>query len=407
MSVYLHQRLTKTLLLEMVSGMYRNGQRFLSLRDIRRIWKVSDPTIMTSLRMLTEEKLLKPRLRSGHYLVPDFHAKALLCLKRMKGKPLLPSLNLTQKLKRIASREGGKIAFLLEARYKPKSLPEPLPQTVFQQFPEGVCSPSVVRCAKGFEKECARYHFEVEYFLYSNGRMDNGEWVKQQLARGDYAGIAVFCRNGYAGMESMLRTSIKIQTPIVVLYDDCQGLPVASINLNNVGIGYDAVRHLYRQGHRRITVIAMKEEREMRLQENRVRGAGLVASEEVHKDMKLKVFWMKSLSCPAALRRHLSDPRQRPTALLVCKTDLLARLSPLLQELKLEIPDDLSLVSCSSKAYIPYIRKNVDAMQLNVATRIGKIAARQLYLIQQGEPLEKNVLINVRYMKRGSVRQLG
>lgn len=407
MSVYLHQRLTKTLLLEMVSGMYRNGQRFLSLREIRRIWKVSDPTIMTSLRTLTEENLLKSRLRSGHYLVTGFQDKALLCLKKTKGKPLLPSLSLSQKLKQLEARAGGKVAFLLESKYKPRTTDESLPQTIFQKLPDEFCSPSVIRCAKGFEKECARYQFEVEYLLYSNGTEDNGEWVKERLEIGAYSGIAVFCRNGYPEMESMLHTSIQNQIPIVVLYDDCQGLPVASINLNNVGIGYDAVRQLYRQGHRRITVLASKEGREEKIQQNRVKGALLIASEESCKDIQLQVFWVRlHQPCPAALRRHFTDPRQRPTALLICKSDILTKLSPLFQKLKLGVPDDLSLIVCSSRSYASSIDRPMDTMQLNVATRIGRIAARQLHLIQSGEPLEKNVLINVRQIRRGSVRSL-
>lgn len=399
-AAYLYERLTKTLLLEIASGMYRNGQRFLSVRDIERIWNVSEPTVLTSLRWLAEKELLKPRKRSGHFLIPGFQTKALLLSKKERTKPLQPILTLQQKVRRLRGQEGGEIAFLAE------TVTPTCPETVFDVFPEKLCSHSVIRCVRQFEKECANYHFKTEYLLYPRrGPHPNSLWIQQHLAQKEYAGIVVFCRSGFEPIESTLHASLKKQVPTVILYDDCQGLPVNSVNLNNVGIGYDAIKQLYHQGHRKITVLVMDEKWEIKPQESRLEGCRLAAAEASRSDLQMEVLRIcRERPYSPALRRHFTNPKERPTAVFACKSHLVPYLYPLWEKLELRVPEDLSVIICSSKDHVYPLNIQFDFMNLKVAGRIGRIAARQLDLIQRGEPLEKSVLINASYMKRKSTR---
>lgn len=121
MNDYLHQKLSRSLLREMASGQYRAGQRFLSLRDIERIWKVSEPTIRTSLAWLASQGLVQSRPRSGYYLTRDFYPKALLLLRRSRRNKLPPLVTWLQRARQLQPEHGGRIALLLEEGRIPPS----------------------------------------------------------------------------------------------------------------------------------------------------------------------------------------------------------------------------------------------------------------------------------------------
>ncbi|MDR1283459.1 MAG: GntR family transcriptional regulator [Opitutaceae bacterium] len=79
-SHFLHESLTRSLLREMASGAFREGQRFYSLRKIGRQWKISEPTVTGSLRWLTDKGLLRTSARRGCFLTTGFQQKAQLLL---------------------------------------------------------------------------------------------------------------------------------------------------------------------------------------------------------------------------------------------------------------------------------------------------------------------------------------
>lgn len=397
MHTFLHERLTRSLLEDIASGAWRAGQRFLSVRDISRLWNVSQPTITASVRTLQDKGILRPSPRRGYFLRSEFQQKAQVLLRRNKTPSIKRPIRLEQKLRLLQGISGGKIALLLESRSTDTA---PL-EECDELLPS--LSPSVRRCAKGFVREGRKYHFTPHYFVY-DGKKKSGEWIRRRLEEGDYAGAVVFCRSSHRMIRSTLESMMKKRLPIVIMYDDCHGLPVHSININNVGLGYDALRHLYRMGHRKIAILARKTL--LKLHKARIKGCLLAQTEGECRDAKLKVLKVgRTASLTPAMYRYFSNPATRPTAVFALETWLILKLVPVRERHGLSIPEDISVILCSSKKGVPG-SEALDSMQLKIGARIGRMAARQLHRIQTGEPLEKSVLLDVAYVKRGSVRRM-
>ncbi|HWL52225.1 MAG TPA: substrate-binding domain-containing protein [Chthoniobacteraceae bacterium] len=395
MAAYLHERLTRTLLEEMASGMYCNGQHFLSMRTIGRLWKVSEPTVTASLRSLVGKGLLRAAPRRGFFLRAGFQQKAQMLLRRNRIAPLEPPITLQQKVRLLQNIKGGKVAVLLETAQEP-SLEE------HREIPSRV-TPSVRRCANAFEEESRKYGFESRWFLY-DGSAATLQWMRERLEAGGFQGAAVFCRSSHEIVRPMLEPLISQHLPVVIMYDDCRGLPVNSINLNNVGIGYDAIRHLYKLGHRKITVLS--ESVQGKVSTARLKGCLLAQSEGGCRDAKLAFFKCSENPTSGKLVRHFANPATRPTAVFTCESRSLRRVFGLWRRLGLSVPDDLSVIMCSSRATHREVEIPIDSMNLKVGRKVGRLAAQHLHKIQAGEPLEKSVLIDIAYVKRGSVRAL-
>lgn len=397
MSTYLHQRLSKTLLRELSSGSWRDGQRFLSVRDIERLWQVSEPTIIRSLNYLIQNGLLRPKPRSGYFTTTDFQSKSQLLLKKNAARPLPPPLTWQQKARQLHGELGGKIALLFEAFDKVD------PYQVYSELPEGDYGTRSY-CARAFAKESKKYNFILSHFFH-NGKEDHAQWIRSQLNNDHFAGAAVFCRSNHTVMLPLLQPLLDRHLPIVIMYDDCQGLPVNSINLNNVGIGYDAIRQLSRMGHKRITVLTPKHK--TKLHEDRVKGCLLALSEDSGKKLQIQILKINPTSAISAeIKRHFAQTTTRPTAVFSTQSSLVKPLFPLWKSINLSIPDNLSLLVCSRKSQFTNHPVPLDTMQLNLGSRIGRTAAQQLHRIQTGEALEKSILFNVKYVKRGSIRLL-
>ena len=70
-----------------------------------------------------------------------------------------------------------------------------------------------------------------------------------------------------------------------------------------------------------------------------------------------------------------------------------------IQKSKFNAPSELSIINCSGKSSQLFEGLVLDTMDLNIAAKIGRLGAQQLHRIQSGEPLEKSILINARYVK--------
>lgn len=393
---FIYERLKRSLLEEMASGDWRSGQRFLSVRVIIRRWKVSRPTVCSSLQQLCEEGLLVAASRRGFFLGQGFQEKAQLLLRRNRTPPVQPPLPIEQKARLLRGVRGGRVALLLEAKAA-------APQELFPGLPTGV-SPSPRDCGRAFLKESRLHGFEVTSFLY-DGTSQNAAWLRGQLEQGGFEGAAVFCRSSNPDIQPTLEPLIRQRKPLVIMYDDNQGLPAHSVNLNNVGLGYDAIRALHRAGHRKIIVLLRKAPLKLHLE--RLKGCCLARDEGGCGDVQLTTLRLGSGTRldPHAVR-HFADPASRPTAVFACESRLLQRAIPVWKQLRLRVPEDLSVIVCSSRSRHAGISVPLDAMQLKVGARIGRIAAQQLQRMQAGEPLEKVILLDVRHMRRGSLKTL-
>lgn len=393
MSRLLRDRLTRSLLEEIASGSWRAGQRFHSVRAIRRLWGVSQPTIVASLESLQEWDLLESSMRRGYFLREEFQQKAQVLLYRNRVPALPPSLHWEQKLRLLQGTRGGKIAVLFEQG-------SPAPPEPLDKLPPRL-SLLARRCVGAFARHAPKHHFTPVYFPYDNNKESAGR-IRDNLERGEYAGAAVFCRSGYRTLRFMLEPLFERGLPVVLMYDDCQGMPVHSININNVGMGYDAIRRLYQMGHRRVAAVMQKAS--LKPHADRIRGSLLAQRGGGCPGLKLQVLRVgMAAPLPPAIQDQFADASNRPTALFFTESALIPKFLPVWQRLGLSIPEDLSLIVCTGRKGVPGAEA-LDAMQLKVGARIGRIAARQLRRMQNGEPLEKLVLLDAAYIRRGSVR---
>lgn len=381
----LHESLTRSLLEEMASGLYREGERFFSVRNIKRLWRVSDSTAITSLKKLASMGLIAPKDRSGYYLCERFQQRAQLCLRRHRHPALKPPQSLIQKRRSLTPEQGGNIAMIFEM------VP---PSLLKQQNGNIISSSELKRTLKAFERVGAKYGFTPVWVGYPS---DPGEIpaLEAALAQGDFKGAVVYCRSNHRQMKLYLEPLLRRRWPVVAIFDDCSGLPIHSVNVNNVGVGYDAVQQLYRMGHRRIAVLMRQ--KPLKIHRERLKGALLAQSErgvelEVYKVAPNQTGWTARFLAP-----------DRPTALFVIERKLIAPLAPLFREHDLAVPRDLSIIISSSKNVLPGFEQPADSMNHRVGNRVGRLAAEMLYRIQKGDPVEKGALVNVSYIARGSV----
>ncbi|HWL53534.1 MAG TPA: substrate-binding domain-containing protein [Chthoniobacteraceae bacterium] len=393
---YLHERLTRSLLEEMASGTYREGEHFFSLRSIQRLWKVSGPTVASSVKSLGEHGLLQASFRRGYILQSGFQQKAQLLLQRNRVLPLKPLRTLQQKARLLREVRGGKVAMLLEMRFAPDGEVQPLP--------DGLPPCELRSAVRAFESAARRLGFEGVRLSYG-GKPGEAESIREKLAAGNFQGALVHCRSSHQMIPYLLEPLISRQLPIVTIFDDCSGLPVSSVNVNNVGLGYDSVRRLYRMGHRRIAVLTRRHP--LKVQEARLKGALMAQSEKNWGDARIECLrFDPDRPVPNEIQAFFADPSRRPTAVFACESRLLRALAPVWERLRLSVPGDLSVLMASSRRTLPGFDVPLDAMQLKAGARVGRLAAKLLYRIQLGEPLGKTALLDIAYIRRGSVRKL-
>lgn len=391
----LYKRLTRSLLEEMGSGVYREGQRFLSLRTIERLWKVSEPTVTASLRKLTESGLLQASARRGYFLQNGFQQKAQILLRRNRVAPLNPPLTLRQKVRLLEKTRGGNVAVILETGFSSAETH----RRILSDIPPS----ELLNSLRAFEREGRKHHFESHWLPYT-GEPAGVKKLRAQLAAGDWQGAVVYCRSHHTILQHLLEPLIAQHLPIVVIYDDCSGLPVNSVNLNNAGLGYDGVRQLYRMGHRRIAILVRS--KPLKVHATRLKGCLLAQAEACGGDARIQLLkFDPNRPVPPHVQRHFSNPEKRPTAVFACESRLLRAVAPLWKKLRISVPDDISVIMASSRRTLNGFDGPLDAMQLKIGARIGRLAARLLQRIQSGAPMEKSILLDVAYIRRGSVRR--
>ncbi len=381
----LHESLTRSLLEEMASGLYREGERFFSVRTIRRLWKVSDTTAVTSLKTLAAMGLIAPKDRSGYYLCEKFRQRALLYLRRNRHPALRPLQSLIQKRRSLANELGGNIAIILEM------VP---PSLVPRQRHEDIISSSKLRQAlKAFETVGKKYGFHPVWVGYPSD-LKEVPALETTLAQGNFKGALVYCRSNHRQMKVLLEPLLRRRLPTVAIFDDCSGLPVHSVNVNNVGVGYDAIMQLCRMGHRRIAVLIRQKPH--KVYKERLRGALMAANE---KGLQLEVIRIGSDT--GWTERFLAP--DRPTAAFAIERKFVTPLAAPFAEHGLTVPRDLSVIISSSRSVLPGFDQPADTMNMRMGSRVGRLAAEMLHRIQKGDPVEKCALVNVSYTVRGSV----
>ncbi|MCC7518985.1 MAG: GntR family transcriptional regulator [Verrucomicrobiae bacterium] len=395
--VVLYEQLIKALLAELASGLYREGQRFISKRKICKRWKISDPTALSALRWLVERGLIEARPRSGYYVSGQSQKDALLHLPRMRTLPL-------------AQQPGWESRRIVLRR----ALGRPLSQRTIAVIAPGPAeSPARLRdlakapLLRSFTRvdgvfEAARHHGAALEFFVDNGRPKRRQEIARQILDLKPSGVIAFRRLvSYVPLQPMLDALVKADVPVVTVFDDCEGHNVHSINLNNVAIGYDVARRLLRLGHRRLAVI-LPETTGCYFSDRALGCAQAFREAKVPAPNLLTLRLPLTTSSRPMLRRMLTDREKRPTAFFLTTVTFLPQLWQALKERRLAVPRDVSIVATAGARRIPESPRAVDTVLINFP-QIGELAFRTLMAVLDGKVVDRSTFVRVRYNASGTV----
>jgi DNA-binding LacI/PurR family transcriptional regulator len=395
MKPLLNEQLTRSLLVELASGFYGDGQRFLSNRKICRLWGVSETTAKASLATLVGEGLLLAVPRSGYRLAQGARGNALLLLHKRSVPHLPPPERWESKRYGLrGARAIRRIAAVIDGVSDAKPL-------AYRDVPP--VASSGLLCARAFFDAAVRADFEILLYL-NDGAPDSPASLVQTLLAAQPEGVAIFRRTSSRSLCPLTIPLLAANIPVVSVFDDCRETPAISININNVGTGYEAGQHLLRLGHRRFAFIMTLPEADMARE--RLEGFRK-ALEEAGAPTSLQVLEVPrhgpvSAVQAAALRQAFAGAHERPTAVFSPVVAGMAQLEQVLVEAGCRVPEDVSILVCASSALLSKETFPYDLMDIDFAA-ISQAAFLLLTSIMSGMPVDRGQLFTPSYCPRGSV----
>lgn len=392
MKPFLYERLTQALLAEMASGMHSEGTRFLSLRKIRSLWNVSEPTAQSAIQILIDENLVIAAPRSGLVLTEGFQKRALLLLHKSHAPTLPPPSTWESKRgKLLHSQRSNTPRFAI----------------IFAQGNGGRPNPAdlaALEASRIFFQEALKKGADVEYFC-QDGSPTREDLILEELQQKPFDGIACFRRFATQKLKPFIETLLPLRIPVLALFDDCEQVAASSVNFNNIGAGYDGMRILLENGHRNIVVLTTSsfvENLEQRLEGCRL----AIAESPFASEATLTVCRIPTTGLSRSeLQEAFITPPHPPTALFACGISSFLQLEPLLQTLGLTVPQDLSVLGCGSRSLLPPKYQHLDLMRCDFQAA-GKLAFQHLWNLRKGTPTNRAVLIPTPYERAGSIRNI-
>lgn len=405
MKPFLYEHLIKSLLLELASGAYEAGDRFLSRHQIEKLWQVSKPTVAKALRYLTTQELLSSRTRSAFRVTDQGVGRARILLNSAASKGLPPPdtwNNRRNRLGRDPRTEGLRLGVIIERKS---------PRLKDIQSLLSTHKPTDIRKKMdelwmfiGFQREANRFFCQTEFFV-CEGDSPSIRRVVKELSERRIDGVAVFRRWRFEPKKPLFRALKANGFPVVAVDQDCEGIADASINFNDELMGYEAMRILVAKGHRRILLVTGPAQQLN--PEHRLQGALVYLREnKFQTQVRAEVVrWNPSqdnASNLTLLARCFDRPTNRPTALFCPLMIYFERLKPLLLDRAITMPRDLSVIGCGSMAWKNSPSGGIDMFGMDYA-ELGRTAATQLLNLTGGQPIDRTCQIEAPYLRRRSV----
>jgi DNA-binding LacI/PurR family transcriptional regulator len=188
---------------------------------------------------------------------------------------------------------------------------------------------------------------------------------------------------------------------VVAIFDDCEGTEMISVNFNNIGMGMKAAEVFLDSGHKKPGILLPKglmrsADRQQGFQRTVKERLGITAAE----------FFIDPGESPEdqyAVAHSIRD--SKITALYSVGHELTVSLCPCLENLGIDVPKDLSILSSSSIPDVPGTIEKVDILHMDFEA-LGRIAYRALTDYRRGEVSQKCYLVNPPHHAHGTVRAL-
>ncbi len=246
MHPFLYRRLSEALLLELATGFYPEGARFLSLREIAKRYAVSKPTAAMAHHELLKHELVQMSDRSGCYVCRGAREKALLLLRHGPGLAAPLPRSWKAKKQRLVGRplEMSKILIV----YMTHAFGH-LPLTGTGHLP------TQLRSAIGCSEAARRRGVELEYALH-DGSAKRHEVVVRALESDGISGLLVIELAALKGsLDRLVRLAVGRGISVVKTGSETQSANIIHVDFNNVAAGYEAVALLAKAGARKVTIL--------------------------------------------------------------------------------------------------------------------------------------------------------
>ncbi len=374
---------------ELASGLFLTGGRFFSNRKICRLWRVSETTAKTALAWLVNARLVEVRNRSGYYVAPGAQEQALFLLYR-DGFPKLAA-PATWETRRYTLRLQTEAPQLCIGIIRPgESLSSVAAADTLSTSPE----------LRGLFMALRREGVECRYYI-DNQTPESRREIAQLARQHGLHGVVAFRRNkeSYVPLEPLIRAISGRALPVVTVLDDCEGLNVVSVNVNNVALGYRAARHLLRNRHRRIAVVYPNQHNYYFF--DRVLGCRRAVEER--SGSHLLELSEEELASPGGAQRLFGRGSERPTGVFLTSYDQVAPVLAMLRRRRLRVPEEVSLLVCRRSS----TGGNVSGLPLDAMAipfeALGKLAAETILKLLRGKPTSRTNLVSATLVKAGSV----
>jgi LacI family transcriptional regulator len=194
-----------------------------------------------------------------------------------------------------------------------------------------------------------------------------------------------------------LRERLEVFRAVVLLDRDVPGLHCDRVLTDHATGIHEALGHLRALGHRRIAMIAGTEVQ--RATRERLRAFREGMGDFFDERLLCTVDPLLESGHDAA--RHLLEPRDRPTALIVAHNQLFAGILSAIRELPLRVPADLSLVTCEDVDLARLNEPPIDVINRDPAA-LGQAAAELLLARLEGNGPPREIMLPTHFEIRSS-----
>ncbi len=209
------------------------------------------------------------------------------------------------------------------------------------------------------------------------------------------------------GSENILEKFLKSGIPVTAVDYKMTEVRVDSVNTDNVGGAYKALKYLYSKGHRKVLYLRGPSS----VYSSQDREEGIKKFLAKHRDME--VYFSKSEGFEPdngyfTVKTHLAQYGKNFTAIFaVCDYVALGALKAL-AESGLKVPDDVSIIGFDDSPFAPYTVPPLTTV-LQPRKEMGIVAAQLLIdrLKSSQNRLCRNVILPTKIVERESVKDVG
>ncbi|MFC4116384.1 LacI family DNA-binding transcriptional regulator [Nonomuraea zeae] len=242
-----------------------------------------------------------------------------------------------------------------------------------------------IEIIKGVEQVARENSLAVVLSELRRRHVPGRSWIEEVLSRRPTGVIAVF-----SGLTDEQRDQLTTRDIPLVLLDPSgdPGLKEPSVGASNWSGGLSATRHLLGLGHRRIAVItgpdyAMASRARLDGYRAALEAAGVPVDPEL---IGRGDFLVEGGLTQAQRLLRLPDP---PTAIFACNDGQAMGVYQAAHELRLRIPDDLSVVGFDDLPSMRWMTPPLTTIRQPL-TEMGAAAATMLVALAQGAPLPQS-----------------